>query len=344
MEFIAAPGGRGADSNMSKLPQSKPYTSLLSALAISLVLPISAQAADNWVNGRTADGQPELQGLWTNDTITPMERPASMAGKQFHSDDEIAAMETRIAERRAYADDNIVVQAGGNIGGYNQIWMDSGDTVLSTGQTSMIVDPPDGRAPIRPEAEASRDYGFAHVEDHWTNHTVWDRCITRGVPGSMLPAGYNNAYRIIQTADTITIIHEMIHDVRVIPLNKSAHLDSRIKLWMGDSVAHWEGETLIVETTNYNDRGMIANSGAGGRLKGVPVSESLHVVERFTRISENTIIWEARITDPVNFTQPFTISTPLTRDDEYVMYEYACHEGNTAIANILNAGRAAEQQ
>jgi len=272
-----------------------------------------------------------------------MERPASLAGKQFLSDDEVAAMERRIAERRTYADNNIVVEVGGNIGGYNQIWMDSGDTVLSTGQTSMIVDPPSGRAPIRPEAEAARDYGFAHVEDHWTNHTVWDRCITRGVPGSMLPAGYNNAYRIIQTPDNITIVHEMIHDVRVIPLRKTAHLDSRIKLWMGDSVAHWEGETLVVETTNYNNRGMIANSGAGGRLKGVPVSEELHVLERFTRTSADTIMWEARITDPENFTQPFTIAMPLTRDDDYVMYEYACHEGNHAIANILSAGRAGER-
>jgi len=107
-------------------------------------------------------------------------------------------------------------------------------------------------------------------------------------------------------------------------------------------VAHWEGETLVIDTINYNDRGMIANSGAGGRLKGVPVSEELHVIERFTRVSEDTIIWEARIDDPAYFTQAFTISMPLTRDDEYVMYEYACHEGNHAIANILSAGRSAE--
>ncbi|NQV69765.1 MAG: hypothetical protein HQ498_07040 [Pseudohongiella sp.] len=319
------------------------FLSSMSFLSLLLIPSAIAQSSDTWINGRTADGQPDLQGLWTNDTITPIERPASMAGKQFLSDDEIAAMEASIAERRAFADDNIDVDVGGNIGGYNQIWLDSGDTVLSTGQTSMIVDPPSGRAPIRPEAEAIRDYGFAHVEDHWVNHSVWDRCITRGVPGSMLPAGYNNAYRIIQTPDTVTIVHEMIHDVRVIPLQKSAHLDSRIKLWMGDSIAHWEDETLVVETTNYNNRGMIASSAAGGRLKGVPVSEDLHVVERFTRVSEDTIMWEARITDPVNFTQPFTIAMPLTRDDEYVMYEYACHEGNHAISNILNAGRVAER-
>lgn len=319
------------------------FLSSIGLLSLSLAQGSFAQSSDTWINGRTPDGQPDLQGLWTNDTITPIERPVSLAGKQFYTDDEISAMEARLAERRRFADDNVVVEAGGNIGGYNQIWLDSGDTVLSTGQTSMIVDPPSGRAPIRPEAEAARDYGFAHVEDHWTNHTVWDRCITRGVPGSMLPAGYNNAYRIIQTPDTISIVHEMIHDVRVIPLQKTAHLDSRIKLWMGDSVAHWEGETLVVDTTNYNNRGMIANSSAGGRLKGVPVSEELHVVEKFTRVSADTIMWEARITDPENFTQPFTIAMPLTRDDEYVMYEYACHEGNHAISNILNAGRVAEQ-
>lgn len=329
---------------MNKLTTIKQSLSLLSALVLLTSLPLKAQTSDGWINGRTVDGQPDLQGLWTNDTITPMERPASLAGKQFLSGDEIAAMEKNIADRREFADDNIVVEVGGNIGGYNQVWMDSGDTVLSTGQTSMIVEPADGRAPIRDAAAAKRDYGFANVQNHWTAHTVWDRCITRGVPGSMLPAGYNNAYRIIQTADNITIVHEMIHDVRIIPLRKTEHLDDRIKLWMGDSVAHWEEETLVIETTNYNDRGMIANSGAGGRLKGIPVSEDLHVVERFSRVSEDTIIWSARITDPVNFTEPLTISTPLTRDDEYVMYEYACHEGNHAIRNILSGGRAVERE
>ena len=314
---------------------------VLSAGLISLK-PQAAPAQD-YIVGRTADGQPDLQGLWTNDTITPIERPASMAGQTFLSQDEIASTEARIAERRALADDNISVETGGNIGAYNQIWMDSGDTVLSTGQTSMITDPPSGRAPIRVEAEAIRDYGFAHVEDHWTYHTVWDRCITRGVPGSMLPAGYNNAYRFIQTKDTFTIVHEMIHDVRVIYLDKQDHIDSRVKLWMGDSIARWEGDTLVVETTNYNDRGMIANSGAGGRLKGVPISEELHVVERFSRISDDTVMWEARVTDPINFSAPFTISMPLTRDDQYTMYEYACHEGNYAIENILSGGRTTER-
>ncbi len=302
-----------------------------------------AQSDNGWVNSRTPDGQPDLQGVWTNDTITPIERPASLAGREFLAPDEIAAMEANIAERRTAADNNIVVSVGGNVGGYNQIWLDSGDTVLSTGQTAMIVDPPDGRAPLLESALAERDFHFANVENDYIHHTVWDRCITRGVPGSMLPAGYNNAYRIIQTPDTVTIVYEMIHDVRVIPLRKTEHLDPKIRLWMGDPVAHWEGETLVIETANFNDRGMIANSSAGGRLKGVPASDQLRVVERFTRVAEDTIIWEARMSDPEAFSAPVTISMPLTLENDYQMYEYACHEGNYAISNILSAGRARER-
>ena len=150
-------------------------------------------------DGTTPWGDPDLQGLWTNDTITPMERPASLQGRAYLTEDEIAAMEQNLEERRTFADDNIEVTVGGNVGGYNQVWLDSGDTVLSTGQTSLIVDPPNGRAPLRESAAAVRDYYFAHVEDDYIYNTVWDRCLTRGVPGSMLPAGYNNAYRFIQT-------------------------------------------------------------------------------------------------------------------------------------------------
>ena len=313
-----------------------------SVLLFAMITAAGVTAQDGWVNNRTPDGQPDLQGIWTNATITPMERPATLADRAYLTDDEIAALEARTAQRRAEAENNIEVTAGGSVGGYNQVWLDSGDTVLSTGQTSLIVEPATGRAPIRESALRIRDYYFDHVEDDYIYHTVWDRCISRGVPGSMLPAGYNNAYRIIQTPDTITIVYEMIHDVRIIPLEKSAHINDRIKLWMGDSVAHWEGETLVVETTNFNDRGMIASSMAGGRLKGVPVTEDLHVEERFTRVSRDTIIWEVQVTDPEIYTRPFKISMPLTRDPDYVMYEYACHEGNHAIRNILSAGRARE--
>lgn len=309
-----------------------------------LALSVSPASAQDYLAPRTVHGQPDLQGLWTNDTITPMERPDSLADRAFLSADEIAAMEAGIARRRAEADNNIQVVAGGSVGGYNQIWLDSGDTVLSTGQTSLIVDPPNGKAPLLPAAETRRDYHFANVDNHYRHHTVWDRCITRGVPGSMLPAGYNNAYRIIQTEDAVTIVYEMIHDVRIIPLNKTGHIDDKIRLWMGDSIARWEGETLVVETRNFNDRGMLANSTAGARLKGVPVSDQLQVEERFTRSSADTILWEATISDPEILARPFTISMPLTRDPEYRMYEYACHEGNHAISNILRGGRETERR
>lgn len=319
------------------------YHSLRLSLLILAALPNLIFAQDYLVP-RLANGQPDFSGVWTNDTITPIERPASLADRAFLSEDEIAAMENNIAEGRERRDNNIVVEAGGSVGGYNQIWLDSGDTALSTGQTSMIVDPPTGRAPIKESALATRDFFFANVENDYIYHTVWDRCITRGVPGSMLPAGYNNAYRFIQTEDNFTIVYEMIHDVRTIKLDKSKHIDDRIKLWMGDSVASWDGDTLVIETKNFNDRGMLANSMAGGRLKGVPISEDFHVIERFTRVSADTIIWEARVTDPEHLNAPFTISMPLTRDPEYVMYEYACHEGNYAIQNILSAGRARERE
>ncbi|HBW82815.1 MAG TPA: hypothetical protein DEF79_02120 [Gammaproteobacteria bacterium] len=309
-----------------------------------LVFACSVASAQDYLVPRLSDGHPDFSGVWTNDTITPIERPLTMADRAFLSADEIASMEQNVADRRERNDNNIVVVAGGSVGGYNQIWLDSGDTVLSTGQTSMIVDPSNGRAPIRKSALATRDFYFANVENDYKYHTVWDRCITRGVPGSMLPAGYNNAYRFIQTDDSFTIVYEMIHDVRILSLSKEAHVDSKVKLWMGDSVARWDGDTLEIETTNFNDRGMLANSMAGGRLKGVPISEDFHVLERFTRVSLDTIIWEARMTDPESLTAPFTISMPLTRDPGYVMYEYACHEGNYAIENILSAGRAKERQ
>lgn len=311
-------------------------------MTLALLILLAANnvsGAENWTVPRTPDGQPDLQGIWTNPTLTPMERPDNLADQAFLSDDEIAALESRTRQRRQAADANITVEAGSNVGGYNQFWLDSGDTVLSTGQTSLVVDPPSGKAPIRASAEATRDFYFDHVEDSYEFMTVWDRCITRGIPGSMLPAGYNNAYRIVQTPDAVVIIYEMIHDVRIIPFAKSEFIDDKVRLWMGDSVARWEGDTLVVETRNFNNRGMIASSMAGGRLKGIPVSEELSVVEHFTRVSEDTVLWEVTVEDPPAFTRPFTISMPLTQDAEYEMYEYACHEGNYAVPNILRAGR-----
>jgi len=297
-------------------------------------------------DGTTAWGDPDLQGLWTNESRTPMERPVELGNKAFFTEEDVQAMRAAAepAPVDTISDEVSVPVAGGNVGAHSAIWLDQGEALLSTRQTSLIVDPPNGRAPLRDSAWQARENRLQHLEDDYLNFTPWDRCITRGVPGAMLPAAYNNAYRLIQTPDHIAIMHEMIHEVRIIPLDKADHNDERIKLWMGDSVARWEGTTLVVETTNFHGRGMIANSGGGGRLRGVSVTEDLHLVERFTRIDEDTIIWEVTITDPDIYTQPFTISMPMTNDPDYVIYEYACHEGNQAIRNILSAGREREKR
>ncbi|PDH33358.1 MAG: hypothetical protein CNF02_09225 [OM182 bacterium MED-G28] len=316
----------------------------------SVLLPITSLhaqgAGDTSYDGTTAWGDPDLQGLWTNETRTPMERPVELGNKAFFTEEDVQAMRAAAepAPVEAIVEEVSVPAVGGNVGAHSAIWLDQGEALLSTRQTSLIVDPPNGRAPLRDSAWQAREYRLQHLEDDYLNFTPWDRCITRGVPGAMLPAAYNNAYRIIQTPDHVAIMHEMIHEVRIIPLDKSDHNDERIKLWMGDSVARWEGNTLVVETTNFHGRGMIANSGAGGRLRGVSVTEDLHLVERFTRIDEDTIIWEVTITDPDIYMQPFTISMPLNHDPDYVIYEYACHEGNQAIRNILSAGREREKR
>ena len=308
------------------------------------VLPAEAQvdrvADPNWTTPRTPDGQPDLQGIWGNKTITPIERPGSQ-GQAFLTDEEMAALNQQRAVNSA-AQDAAPAQrtvAGRNVGGYGSYWLDSGDTWLSTGQTSFVIDPPDGRAPIKQWALDTKAYNLANEGDHYQHLSVWDRCISRGVPGSMLPAGYNTAYRIAQTPDHIVIYHEMIHDVRIIPLSDAPFADGRIRQWMGDSRAHWDGETLVVETRNFHDRGWIASSFAGGRIKGIPTSKALHVMERFERVSESTIMWTVTIEDPNVYTAPWTIQMPLTAEPGYLMFEYACHEGNNAVPGTLGGQR-----
>ena len=295
----------------------------------------------DWTLPRTVDGQPDLQGTWGNKTLTPMERPGNLDGRAFLTDEEIARVnQQRVVDEQAR--DEAPPQryeAGANVGGYGSYWLDSGDTVLSTGQTSLIVDPPDGRAPIRQWALDAKAYNLAHNGDHYQHMSVWDRCLSRGVPGSMLPAGYNNAYRIVQTPDHFVIQHEMIHDVRIIPLADQPYVDDNIRQWMGDARAHWDGDMLVVETKNFHNRGWIASSAAGARLKGIPTSKALHVVERYRRVSENTILWTVTIDDPNVFTKPWTIQMPLTAETGYEIFEYACHEGNYAVPNALSGQR-----
>ena len=327
---------------------------LIAALAAAGLLAGAAGASaqldrvvdPDWTLPRTPDGQPDLQGMWGNKTLTPIERPANLDGRAFLTDEEIAAInQQRIIDERARDEAPARrYEAGQNVGGYGSYWLDAGDTVLSTGQTSLIVDPPDGRARIRQWALDAKQYNLDHNGDDYIHMSVWDRCISRGVPGSMLPAGYNNAYRIVQTPDHFVIQHEMIHDVRIIPISDQPHVDANIRMWMGDSRGRWEGDTLVVESRNFHNRGWIASSSAGRRLKGIPTSKALEVVERFRRVSEDTILWTVTVTDPNVYTAPFTIQMPLTADPTYEIYEYACHEGNWAVRNALSGQRVLDAQ
>src|SRR5262245_4431889 len=280
----------------------------------------------------------DLQGTWTNATITPFERPAELGDREFLTENEIRELEARSAANRV----DRAPQAG-DVGNYNQFWFDSGTKVVKTRRTSLVVEPKNGRVPVKQEAEAKRDYNAAHNSDSYEFMSIWDRCITRGVPAGMFPAGYNNAYQIMQTPDSVIILSEMIHEARIIPLDGRPHLPSNTKQWNGDSRGRWEGNTLVVDTTNYNDKGWIGTSASTGRIKGIPQSESLHVVERLTRVDRDTINYEVTITDPKYFMQPWKVSIPLNRDPEYRIYEYACQEGNHAVEKVLSVGRTREK-
>jgi hypothetical protein len=210
----------------------------------------------------------------------------------------------------------------------------------------MVIDPPTGRVPVRPEAEQQKNYNLIHLTDSYELHTPWERCITRGVPGGMMPAGYNNAYRILQTPDYVVILYEMIHEPRIIPIDGGAHVDESIHLWNGDSRGSWEGNTLVVEVMNYRAEqvGTIATGiSTTATLKGMPQSAEMRVVERFTLVEPGRLSYEVTIEDPEVYTSPWTISMPLHKDDEYDMYEYACHEGNYGLPNSLSGARAGEQ-
>ncbi len=287
------------------------------AAAATLLLAAPAQgqapapaAHSPWTPRYTPDGQPDLQGTWVNFDSTPFE--ADAAPRQ---------------------------QTGVNPPAH---WADH-DSPMSPQRRSMVVDPPSGRVPVQKWAEDKRDYDLAHLEDHYRHETAWVRCITRGVPGGMFPAGYNNGYEIVQIPGYVVIVYEMIHATRIIPLDGRPHVGANIRMWDGDPRGRWEGNTLVVETTNFNALGSIATSAATGRIRGIPHSEELHVVERFTRVSEDVIDYSVTITDPKVYSAPWTVALPLNRDPSYLMFEYSCHEGNLALPNALRAGRVREQ-
>ena len=307
------------------------------ALAIGGIGPAAAgqeRAAGGWTPSRTPDGQPDLQGIWTNFDNTPFEAPddadverlAALAywfpGANDPQRARIYAAEPKdVREETGFAD-------GPHAAPRNPQ------------RRSMVVDPPDGRVPLRPEAEAARDHNLVHLTDSWLNHTPWERCITRGVPGGIFPPGYGAGYQILQTPGHVVIYYEMIHEARIIPLDGRPHVPAAIRQWNGDARGRWEGDTLVVETTNYNAKGTIGTNIATRAIRGIPQSEALRVVERFTPSAADTIDYEVTIDDERAFTSRWTVAMPLNRDVAYRIFEYACHEGNYGLVYSLSAGRA----
>jgi len=285
---------------------------------------------------RAAGAHPDLQGMWVNGTSTPFERPANQP-KAFLTDEEVAAAERQAEARRATP----APRRAGDVGTDNEAFVDTGYKITVTHQTSLVVEPADGRIPLKPEAEKQRDFNLRNVDTYETM-SPWDRCITRG-PTALFPANYNNGYQIIESPGYVTIVSEMIHDARVIPIDRP-HVPSNVRYMNGDSRGHWDGATLVVDTTNFSGDGWFSTHAGSGRLRGVPMTEALHLVERFSLIDAKTMKYEMTIEDPNVYTSPWKVQIPFTRDDGYRMYEYACIEGNQAIVNILRGARREERE
>jgi hypothetical protein len=292
---------------------------------------------------RTADGKPDLQGVWDFRTITPLERPKELADKATLTAEEAAEFErtqTRNQDDRTPTPGATVNGAATNADvsrAYNDFWWDFGKKVVTTRRTSLIVDPPNGRRPaLTPEAQkkaAARRAALERLAVGPEDRGVGERCIlgfNSGPP--MLPSAYNNNVQIFQTPENVVLLNEMVHNARVVPLDGRPHLPSSVRQWVGDSRGHWEGDTLVIETTNFARETAFQNSGPNLRL-----------TERFSRQDADTLLYEFTVNDPSTWTQPWTAQVPMTLSTEPI-YEYACHEGNYGMMNLLSAARAAEKE
>jgi len=291
-------------------------------------------AAKSYTPPKTPWGEPDLQGIWPLNHLiaTPLQRPEKYGERRFLTEEEFAAAEKSAAARNKRFESGAIPQA------------DSGSGV--TRLTSMLSEPANGRFPaLTPEGKEM--YAKMHgsykpgqtVFDSPDDFDEWDRCITRGMPVSMMPRNYNNGIRIMQSPGYVMIVLEMAHEVRIIPTDGRPALDKSIKEWLGESRGHWEGNTLVVETTNFNGKGDMTNAGVPGSPPLTPASEHMRIVERFTRTDNDTIDFQMTVDDPEVVVSAWAVAYPLKLDNKYQMYEYACHEGNMAIRGYIENSR-----
>ncbi len=327
-------------------------TTITALVVIAAGTLVAQQGARTYSPPRTPWGDPDLQGKWPSTDMVgvPMQRDPKLGTRNVLTEEEFAQRQVQAARQAAQDEADFDLETatstpGGDVGGPVSPpphWLERGKPQY---QASLVVDPPDGRTPpLAPEAQqrqtelaaARKGRGPA---DSYTDRSLYDRCITRGIAGSILPVIYNNGNEIVQAPGLVVIRNEMIHEARIVPLDGRPHPNANIKTWMGDSRGRWDGDTLVVETTNFDPRTSGINVNGGGR-----VSDALTVTERFTRISPDLIRYSMTGNDPKTWTRPWTIESPLKRDDNYGFYEYACHEGNYAMFNILSGARADEAE
>jgi hypothetical protein len=316
-------------------------------IAVALLITVSAwgQTAKpaagpekKYVAPRTPWGDPDLQGWFSNlsEDGTPLERPDRFAGRRLEDikGEELAAIKRETQQRT-------IQNFAGPLHAPEHWWQDDLNLVKGS-QAWFIVEPPDGKIPpLTPQAkeraaaraEAKRKSGRGPA-DSWEDRSLYDRCITRGLPGSMMPAIYGNSYDVVQAPGYVAIRYEMIHETRIIPLDQRPHAGSQIRSYMGDARGHWEGDTLVVETTNFRDEAAYRGANAA----------TLRLIERFTRVAPDKVRWAVTVDDPETWTQPWTFAMPLTMDDSQPVLEYGCHEGNLGLRNILKAARAEEKK
>ncbi len=305
----------------------------------------SVAQESSWEHPRTPWGDPDLQGMWPVNHMTgvPLVRPREFGTRNVLTDEEYARREQQLSARNAAYDREI---ESGRMGMGH--WAEAGQ--IPTRVASLIVDPPDGQFPELTALgkEISPTMGTSWFRDTWDrpeDFDVWDRCITRGLPASMFPMQYNNGIEIIQAPGYVVLRLEMIHEARIIPIDGRAPLDPAIKQWMGESRGRWEGNTLVVETTNFNGIPHMTNIGTTGSPNyNTPTSEQLHITERFTRVSDDRLEYEITVADPVMQTRPWTAAYTWVLNNDYKIFEYACHEGNIQVRTYIETSRYERQQ